>query len=76
MESAKLTGKAIHQNGSSEIKEGKAEGNTIQFVEMFEYSGMAIRIEYSGTFDGPDAIKFTRKVAEFAVEEFSAKRVK
>ena len=73
---AKLTGKAIQQDGSSEIAEGKIDGDTIKFVENFEYQGMKIRIEYIGKFDGGDTIQFSRKVAEFAVEDFTARRAK
>ena len=72
----KLTGKAANQSSSSEISEGSVDGNTIRFVENFEYQGMTIRIEYAGKFDGTDTIQFSRKVAEFAVEDFPAKRVK
>ena len=72
----KVTGKATQQGGSSEIAEGKVDGNTITFVENFVYQEMTIRIEYTGKFDGNDTIQFSRKVAEFAVEDFPATRVK
>ena len=76
-EGKKLTGKATNKgHGSVEIQEGKIEGETISFVENFNYEGNAIRIEYTGKFDGDDRIKFTRKVGEFAVEEILAKGVK
>ncbi len=52
------------------------DGDRISFVENFEYQGMQIRIEYTGKFDGEDKIQFTRKVADFAVEELVANRVK
>ena len=71
-----LTGKATHANGSSEIAEGRVEGDGVSFVENFEYQGNKVRIEYTGRFDGEDKIKFTRKVAEFAVEDLVASRVK
>ena len=71
-----LTGKAISQSGSVEIAEGSVDGDTVKFVENFDYQGMTIRIEYTGKFDGADTIKFSRHVAEFAVEDFAAKRVK
>ena len=71
-----LTGKATHANGSSEIAEGRVEGDRVSFVENFEYQGNKVRIEYAGRFDGEDKIKFTRKVAEFAVEDLVASRVK
>ena len=48
----------------------------MSLVENFEYQGNKVRIEYTGRFDGEDKIKFTRKVAEFAVEDLVASRVK
>ena len=71
-----LTGKVTHASGSSEIAEGRVEGDRVSFVENFEYQGNKVRIEYTGRFDGEDKIKFTRKVAEFAVEDLVASRVK
>jgi hypothetical protein len=76
-EGNKLTGKAINKgNGTTEIQDGKVDGDTVSFVENFVYDGNPIRIEYTGKFDGPDRIKFTRKVAEYAVEEIVANRAK
>ena len=71
-----LTGKATHANGSSEIAEGRVDGDRVSFVENFEYQGNKVRIEYTGQFEGENKIKFTRKVAEFAVEDLVASRVK
>jgi len=42
---------------------------------MLDFQGNAIPIRYSGKVSG-DEIKFTRKVGDFATEEFVAKRVK
>jgi hypothetical protein len=42
---------------------------------MLKFEGQDLRIEYTGKVSG-DQIKFTRKVGEFATEEFVAKRVK
>ena len=75
VEGDKLTGKAKSQFGDLEITEGKVNGNEITFVETVNFDGNAIRIEYKGTVSG-DEIKFTRKVGEFATEEFVAKRAK
>lgn len=73
----KLTGKVTNKgHGSSDIEAGKVDGDTIAFIENFSFDGNAIRIEYTGKFDGNDRIKFTRKVAEYAVEEIVANRVK
>jgi hypothetical protein len=51
------------------------EGDKVSFVENLTYQGMTIRIEYTGKISG-DEIKFTRKVADFATEELTAKRAK
>ena len=48
----------------------------MSLVENFEYQGNKVRIEYTGRFECEDKIKFTRKVAEFAVEDLVASRVK
>jgi hypothetical protein len=71
----KLTGKASSQFGDVEISEGKISGDDISFVENINFDGNAIRIEYKGKVTG-DEIKFTRKVGDFATEEFVAKRAK
>jgi opacity protein-like surface antigen len=75
VDGSKLTGKAISQFGETDIREGKVNGDEIWFVEMLKFEGQDLRIEYSGKVSG-DQIKFTRKVGEFATEEFVAKRVK
>jgi hypothetical protein len=75
VEGEKLTGKAKSQFGDIEITEGKISGDEITFVENVNFEGNAIRIEYKGKVSG-DEIRFTRKVAEFATEEFVAKRAK
>ncbi len=79
VDGTKLTGKAIGTRGDSqqevEIQEGKVEGDDISFVEMLKFQDQDIRITYKGKVSG-DEIKFTRNVADFATEEFVAKRVK
>ncbi|HEX4948793.1 MAG TPA: hypothetical protein VFZ34_19105 [Blastocatellia bacterium] len=75
VEGDKLTGKAKSQFGEIEITEGKVNGDDISFVENINFDGNAIRIEYKGKVSG-DEIKFTRKVGDFATEEFTAKRAK
>lgn len=78
-EGAKLTGKLKGGPGDmaseSEIKDGKINGDEISFAEIFKMEGNEIRIEYKGKVAG-DEIKFTRKVADFATEELTAKRAK
>jgi hypothetical protein len=75
----KLTGSAqferMGQQGDAELKEGKAKGDSISFVELLDFQGNEVRIEYSGKIAG-DEIKFTRKVGDIATEEFVATRVK
>ncbi len=74
-----LTGTAaferMGEKGQAELKEGKVAGDKISFVETFDVQGNPMRIEYTGQVAG-DEIKFTRKVGDFATEEFVAKRVK
>ncbi len=74
-----LTGSAsferMGETGKADLKEGKVTGDKVSFVEMLDFQGNAVRIEYTGQLVG-DEIKFTRKVGDFATEEFVAKRVK
>ena len=44
-------------------------------MENVTFQDTKLRVEYTGTVSG-DEIKFTRKVGDFATEEFLAKRVK
>ena len=73
----KVTGKAdsdiAGEKRKVELKEGKVEADTLTFVEVFEFQGTEIRIAYKGKVSG-DEIRFTRKVGEFATEEFTARR--
>jgi len=75
----KLTGKAaferMGQAGEVDLLEGKVKGDEVSFVETFDAMGTAVRIEYTGKVKG-DEIAFTRKVGEFATEQFVATRVK
>jgi hypothetical protein len=72
-----LTGKIQSEmGGTTDIKEGKVDGDKVTFVELFTFQGMEIRISYSGKVTSADEIKFTRQVADFATEELVAKRVK
>lgn len=72
-----LTGKLqSDMGGAGEIKQGKVEGDTVSFVEMFKFEGNEIQITYTGRVTSNDEIAFTRQVADFATEELVAKRVK
>lgn len=73
----KVTGKAnsdiAGEQREVELKEGRLEADTITFVEVFDFQGTEIRIEYKGKVSG-DEIQFTRNVGEFATEQFVARR--
>ena len=72
-----LTGKIqSDMGGTTDITEGKVNGDAVSFVEIFKYQDMEIRITYTGKVTSPEEIKFTRQVADFATEELVAKRVK
>jgi hypothetical protein len=71
----KLTGKAKSQFGETEITEGTVKGDEIAFVENLNFQGQPLRIAYTGKISG-DEIKFNRKVADVASEDFVAKRAK
>jgi hypothetical protein len=79
VEGDKLTGKAFFermgQEGEADLQEGKAKGDAVSFVEMFDAQGNQVRIEYEGKLKG-DEIEFTRRVGEFATEHFVAQRLK
>lgn len=79
VEGTTLTGKAISNIGGTEattdITEGKIEGNAITFVENLDYQGMPLRIAYKGTVSG-DEIQLSRMVGEQEGETFTAKRAK
>jgi hypothetical protein len=70
-----LTGKAANDRGTTDLTEGTVKGDDVFFVENITFQDQKVRIEYTGKISG-DEIKFTRKVADFATEEFVAKRVK
>ena len=76
---ATLTGSAtferMGEKGQAELKEGKVDGDKVSFVEMLDFQGNSVRIEYTGLLAG-DEIKFTRKVGDFGTEELVAKRAK
>jgi hypothetical protein len=75
----KVTGKAFFermgQKGEAEILEGKLAGDVLTFVEVLDFQGSSVRIEYKGTVKA-DQIDFVRKVGDFATEQFLAHRAK
>ena len=73
IEGNNFTGKSnSSQFGVTEILEGKIDGDEISFAELMDTS---IRVEYTGKRAGEE-IHFTRKVGDFGVESFVAKRIK
>jgi enterochelin esterase-like enzyme len=74
----KLTGKANaevnNEKHETELKEGKVTGDSLSFVENLQFQGNDLRIEYTGKVV-TNGIQFTRKVGDFATEEFLAKQV-
>jgi hypothetical protein len=76
VKNAVLTGKAKSNIGEAVIKDGKVDGTKVTFVEMLNFDGQELKIDYTGTIVSPDEIKFTRQVADIAKEELVAKRAK
>jgi hypothetical protein len=76
---ATLSGQAVGELGGQsrdvQLKDVKLSGDTLSFSETFEFQGNAVPITYTGVVAG-DQIRFVRKVADFATEEFVAKREK
>jgi hypothetical protein len=74
-----VTGKAHYeragQTGEVDLQEGKLVGDKISFVEVDEFQGNELRIQYTGKVKG-DQIAFTRDVGGFATEQIVAHRVK
>ncbi len=75
VDSGKLTGTAKSQFGEIKLEQGAVNGDEITFVENVDFQGQALKILYKGKISG-DEIKFSRNVADFANEEFVAKRAK
>ena len=71
-----LTGRIQSSFGSSDVLDGKIDGEKVTFAEIFKIEGMEVRITYSGKIVSGDEIKFTRQVGDFATEELVARRAK
>jgi len=71
---AKATAEISGQKRDVEFMETKLSGDTLTFVEVLKLQDNEVRIVYSGKVNDNE-IKFTRKVGDFATEEFAAKRV-
>jgi enterochelin esterase-like enzyme len=74
----KLTGKAAvevdGQKRDATFTEGTITSDTVSFVEMFNFQGNEIRIQYTGKV-GTNEIDFKREVGDIATENFKATRV-
>jgi hypothetical protein len=71
-----LTGTAASELGTTVIKNGKVDGDTVSFVEPLDFMGMLLEISYTGKIVSEDQIDFTRQVADVATEKLVAKRAK
>jgi enterochelin esterase-like enzyme len=73
-----VTGNATAEVGDRkrevEFKETKLTGDSLTFVEIFKFQDNEVRIGYAGKVSDNE-IRFTRKVGEFATEEFVAQRI-
>ncbi len=78
-EGTKVSGKATSeiegQKREVELRECKLDGDTVTFVEIFQFQDNEIRISYTGKV-ADNEIKFKRTVGDFATEELTAKREK
>jgi hypothetical protein len=69
----KFTGTAKSNLGQGVIQDGVVKGDEVSFVEMLEFQGQTLRIEYRGKISG-DEMRLTRHVGDVATEELVAKR--
>ena len=76
-EGDKLTGKTISKFGGNtretEIQDGKVEGDTLSFVQVINFQGNEVRINYTGKI-GDEEIAFTRQMGDRGKSEFKATR--
>src|SRR5262249_33744452 len=71
---AKASAELAGEKRQVEFKEAKLADDILTFVEIFKFQDNKVRIEYTGKVSDNE-IKFTRKVAEFATEEFIRRQV-
>jgi len=62
------------QTRETKLQDGSIAGDTLKFVELLDFQGNELRIQYTGEV-GTNEIAFTREVGDFATEEFKATRV-
>lgn len=72
-----VTGKAsvemTDQKRDAEFNDGRLDGDTVKFVELFRINGNNLSITYTGKISDNE-IKFIRKVGDFSSSEAIAKR--
>ncbi len=71
-----LTGKITTMRGDMDISNGKVDGDNISFDQVMNFNGNSFTLNYKGTADGADSIKFTRTFGggDRPPQEFTAKR--
>lgn len=82
VDGAKLTGTITTMRGDMDISNGKVDGDTITFDQVMNFNGNSFTLNYKGTADGADSIKFTRTFGDGnggprgnrPPQEFTAKR--
>jgi opacity protein-like surface antigen len=57
---AKLEGTIANQRGENPISDGKVDGDKISFVQVMNFNGNEMKMNYTGTVKG-DSIDFTRE---------------
>ena len=70
------TDAASSENGTSDLKNGKVDGDTLPWLEMLNFQGMGLEITYTGKIVSADQVDFTRQVADVATEKLVARRPK
>ena len=72
--SGKATGAINDGNPRTvDLRDGTLTGDTVTFLEVFDFQGNEITIRYTGTIVG-DEIQFTRQVGDIATEKLVARR--
>ncbi len=74
-EGDRFSGTAESNFGKATIQEGVVKGDDVSFVELLDFQGQTLRIEYRGKITG-DEMKLTRTVGDFGSESLVAKRAK
>ena len=68
-----LAGKITSPRGTTDISNGKVDGDNISFDQVVNFNGNEFKITYTGKAGG-DTIKFTRQMGDMGSSEFVAKR--